>query len=495
MGSTRLIPYSGRVAPLLAVFAFCWLTTGIPLAASDWNVGYVFVGVASGQYQVYDNNGVFKETISDPTGGFTTGCSFTPALDKLYTTFFSASTVIVFDNAHPHGVLANINTGLQGGGSAESIVFDAAADYYVGHAGGNADIQKYNATDVFQQAYNVGTQARGSDWIELAADQTTVFYTSEGSRVLRYDVGADVQLADFSAAGTVAYALRLLPPGDGSGGLLVADTGTIKRLDGAGAVAQTYDVAGEDCWFSLNLDPNGTSFWSGDFCSSNFYRFNIATGAVEVGPINTGTASFTVFGICLKGEPTAAQGTRIGEIKREFTPTPSGSGRGVAFDGLVLYYSFVGDPNIYKVTTVGASLGPIPNPGRAFTCGVLEFDPVSGDLLCGTYDGTGTGGVGTADVWTINPVTGAPALLFNSAAFGGFAPDNCFGQPTGFMDGLSRDSDGTFWLSDDGARTIYHVNPAGGLIASFATPIRPGGAAQAATPASKSPRAASWNWY
>src|SRR5207247_193869 len=93
--------------------------------------------------------------------------------------------------------------------------------------------------------------------------------------------------------------------GDGTGGLLVADILNVKRLDAGGAVIQTYDVAGEDSWFSLNLDPNGTSFWSGNIDSANIYKFNIATGAVEAS-FNTGTGSGTIFGICLKGELTAA---------------------------------------------------------------------------------------------------------------------------------------------------------------------------------------------
>ena len=58
---------------------------------------------------------------------------------------------------------------------------------------------------------------------------------------------------------------------------------------------------------SLTLDPNGTSFWSSNDVTSNFYRFNIATGVVEVGPVNTGTPTQTVFGLCALGEPTAAQ--------------------------------------------------------------------------------------------------------------------------------------------------------------------------------------------
>jgi hypothetical protein len=80
--------------------------------------------------------------------------------------------------------------------------------------------------------------------------------------------------------------------------------------------ARDIPASGEDGWFALALDPNGSSFWAGNPNTSpnsgTFYRFNIATGAVEVGPISTGvTFSTSPFqtgfhGICLKGEPTAA---------------------------------------------------------------------------------------------------------------------------------------------------------------------------------------------
>ena len=152
--------------------------------------------------------------------------------------------------------------------------------------------------------------------MDLATDQTTMFYTSEGGRILRYDVGADAQLADFAnIGGSNFFALRLLPPGDGSGGLLVADNADVKRLNGSGAVVQIYDAAGENNWLPLSLDPNGTSFWAGDFITTNFYRFNIATGAIEVGPIASGAAPFGLNGLCVLGEITAG-------VPPTVTPTP-----------------------------------------------------------------------------------------------------------------------------------------------------------------------------
>jgi len=271
-------------------------------------IGDVIAGVNNGEYDIFDNSGNFILTLNDGTGGFTTGAFYDTTNNLLYTTNFTNTTIVVYDGLDPHNIVDTIPTGPDGGGQCESIVFDANGDFYVGHALGDRDIKKYTASGTFLATFNVATENVGSDWIDLAADQKTIYYTSEGRRVMRYDVAADAQLADFALlpGGGNAFALRLLLPFDGSGGLIVADRSDIKRLDGAGNVVQTYDVAGEDNWFAMNLDPNGTSFWGGDFGTDNFYRFNIASGLVEVGPINTGGGG-NLFGLAVVGEITGGQ--------------------------------------------------------------------------------------------------------------------------------------------------------------------------------------------
>src|SRR4029079_18324894 len=117
-----------------------------------------------------------------------------------------------------------------------------------------------------------------SDWIDLASDQCTMFYGFEGSTVERFDVCTNTPLTTFATGLSQAFAMRLLP----GGGLLVADRTEVKRFDAGGNLIQTYDAAGEDSWFALNLDPNGTSFWSGNFDTGNFYKINIASGLVEL---------------------------------------------------------------------------------------------------------------------------------------------------------------------------------------------------------------------
>lgn len=301
------------VVTMLALFAGLLAPLSQPArAATVWNLGDVFAAVGGGSYKVYDNTGVFKETISDGLGGFTTGCAFNGALDKLYTTNFGNTKVVVYNDASPHTIAQTIDTGaVNPGGDSESVVFAASGDFYVGHPDGDDDIQRYNAAGVYQQSYSVAIENRGSDWLDLANDQKTIFYTSEGRLVKRYDVsGVGAQLANFATLpGTgTAFALRLLLPGNGSGGLLVADYGNVKKLDGAGSVVAIYDVTGEDTWFSLSLDPDGTHFWAGNDGTGKFYKFAIGTPGVDthVSVVDTGVGSGDLFGLCLKGEPTAA---------------------------------------------------------------------------------------------------------------------------------------------------------------------------------------------
>lgn len=269
-------------------------------AVTPWVTGDVFAGVGNGTHQIYDNTGVFKEAISSGLDGLTTGCAFNPSLTRLYTTNFRHAKVFVYDDPNPHPISQIINTGLTSpGGRSESIVFDAAGSFYVGHADGNQLLHKYDAAGNLLMTFSPEIERRGTVWNDLAADQRTMFYASGGGLIKRFDVSSNVQLPDFASIGRRSFALRLLLPADGRAGLIVANALDIKRLDGSGRVVQTYDVPGEsNDWSSMSLDPNRTSFWAGS--AFNFYRFNLATGAIEVGPINTGTG--LLGGLCIKGE-------------------------------------------------------------------------------------------------------------------------------------------------------------------------------------------------
>ena len=288
-----------RACRALALAACAMAGYSTSAQAVPFQTGDVFAGVWPGQVQHW-RAGTLLDTYDVGVNSFITGMAF-DASGNLYVTNFSAGTITRLDTS---GNVLPPDPFVAGHLTNESIVFDAAGNFYVGQADNERDVYKFGPGGTLLQSYDVGVDARGADWIDLAADQTTLYYTSEGRKILRYDLVADSQLPDFATLpgfGT-AYALRLLP----SGGLLVADYYDIKRLDAAGNVVQTYDLESIDGWFALNLDPDGTSFWSGDQWSGTFARFDIASGAV-LETYETGCTG-CLHGLAIYGEITVGGG-------------------------------------------------------------------------------------------------------------------------------------------------------------------------------------------
>ena len=229
-------------------------------------------------------------------------------MERLFTTNYTHSKVVIFEPGMEEQTVHADET--SPGGHSGAIVFDADGNFFVGHPDGNHLIHKYDDSGMLIDAFEVAVEDRGTNWIDLAADQNVIYYTSEGRAIQRYDTTARQQLEGFAKLPGEghAFALRLLPPGDGSGGMLVADEHRIVRLDDQGAVVQTYDDEGQDSWFALNLDPNGRSFWAADSETDLLYRFSISGGEIER-KFQAGEGG-SIFGVCLKGELTA--GTSAG---------------------------------------------------------------------------------------------------------------------------------------------------------------------------------------
>src|SRR3989442_3474094 len=182
----------GAVLALLALIALQLHTVPPASAATPWNAGDVFVAVGNGAYKVYDNSGNFKQTISSSLGGVTTGCTFNPAGDKLYTTNWSNNKVVVYDNADPHPILQTISTS---SGRNESVVFAADTTFYVSHSFGGS-IDHYDAAGNLNAHLAPGVR---TDWIDLAKDQKTMFYSDEVSHAVhRFDLSARSALPHFA---------------------------------------------------------------------------------------------------------------------------------------------------------------------------------------------------------------------------------------------------------------------------------------------------------
>lgn len=278
-------------------------------SAGAFELGDVLGSIGNGQVVRLNKNLQLIETIGTGHAGETDGLTFDED-GNLYVTNFNAGNITRFDGT---GTILNPNPFVKTDSGNESIVFDSEGNFYVGVADGSHDIFKFNSEGTLLDRFDVARERRGSDWIDLAEDQKTIFYTSEGRRIFRYDVSTKTQLPDFAvlpAGGGIAFALRLLP----NGGVLVADAINIKKLNAKGNIVQTYDIAGQDYWFALNLDPDGTSFWSGDRKTRTLARFNIETGEVMATVVTSGAV---LAGVTVYGELTVARPAPLAITSKE----------------------------------------------------------------------------------------------------------------------------------------------------------------------------------
>jgi hypothetical protein len=369
------------LAVVAATLATIW-ATGTSTGAAPYSVGDVFAAVGNGQVKHFDSAGNLLDTLDSGSGGFNNaGMAFDPA-GNLYVTEWTADSVSQFDDM-------GVFTGSFGSGfnaHPESIVVDAAGNFYVGQADGTGDILKFNSTGSPLDSFDVATEARGSDWIDLAADQCTMFYTSEGTLVKRYNVCTDTQLADFNVAplpGAAAYALRILP----GGGVLVADSTVAVRLDASGNQVQTYTPSlPASALFGLNVDPDGTSFWTADLSTGDIFNFDIASGNELLtfnGNPNTDLGGLAVFGEFRAAEPTPTP-----------TPTPTPP-PGISLDPATAPNE-VGTDHTVTATVTDAAAGTTvtfevtdgPNAGDTAT----DTTDANGEA---TFTYTGDGGAGT----------------------------------------------------------------------------------------------------
>ena len=128
--------------------------------------------------------------------------------------------------------------------------------------------------------------ARG---VDVAADQCSTFYNSDDDVVLwNVCTGVSSPISASRMSG-VGRGLRVLPDGN----VLAAYQVAVDRLDSAGNLVRTYNIAAN----GIALDEDGTSFWTGFL--GTLSKVNLETGAVEIA-VNTGV---NIDFISVVGEP------------------------------------------------------------------------------------------------------------------------------------------------------------------------------------------------
>jgi hypothetical protein len=257
--------------------------------------GDLFVSLENGPVQWRLPNGALNRTLNSSQGGTGEGMAFDSA-GTLYVTRWCLTQPCNLEGSIEMFNTFGFAAGSFGSGydcSPHAMVFDSSGAAYVGQAGCSGAILKFLAGQP-PVAFDVAPDNQGSFWIDLAPDGCTMFYTSYGPNVKRFNVCTNQQLPDFNAAplpGGATQDLRVLP----DGGVLVSSGQVIARLNAAGALAQTYAVQGPSFWAGIDLVGDGT-FWAGNYETSSVYRFDLSTGAVR-SSFSAGTPPHTVVGI------------------------------------------------------------------------------------------------------------------------------------------------------------------------------------------------------
>ena len=277
---------------------------------ADFASGDVFAGVGGGRVFRYDQNGNLLQTFTGPyAGSETTGMAFDTS-GHLYSTNFEANKIVEYAQ---DGTVLNASFGSGFNADPESMLLNKSGHFYVGQADGAHTILEFDGAGTLVATHQPTSFAnRGTDWIDLASDQKTMFYDGEGRIIKRFDVSTNTQLADFYSGGTELFALRLLS--DGS--ILAANgfTGDVIHVDSGGNLIHTYHVQNGGTLFALNIDPDGTSFWTADIFSTEIYHIDIATGTIlKSWKANkdgaTEVAGLSVFGEITQGGPGPGPGT------------------------------------------------------------------------------------------------------------------------------------------------------------------------------------------
>jgi hypothetical protein len=377
----RMLPRTALPITLLCGLAFA-VPSGVhaqPWMVGDVFFGVGIPGDSNeGAYWVYTNLGEPKATDttspptplidpdadptdSDPWIGYTTGCVVDPFTGTFWGTTYtgrkifgygpSAGTPTVIDVAPLVGtgtelypaavqtVAFGVESAVQpGGGTAQRRVLYAGTLDRADALGDPLPTQillKYDVTDplvpVLLDTFELPRGYRGVSWIDISADGKTVFYTAEEggdgffAQIRVFDLESRAAKPSIllrnpggGLVGNQVWAVRALPPGDGSGGFLIASELGVYRVNRFGDITETWKhLPGSNGYFALNLTPDGQHFWTSQVWSDTdvpqSFLYSILDNATDASGVGTPVRTVTtgrdiVAGICVYLEATAFLG-------------------------------------------------------------------------------------------------------------------------------------------------------------------------------------------
>ena len=298
-----------RTSVKVALFcsAVALLVAGAPTGAQmpalggmSFGPGDIFLSLENGQIQWRLPDGRLNRTLVATDVGTGEGMAF-DAAGTLYVARWCLTAACGGGNIIETFNKMGVSTGRFGpeyNCSPHSILFEPGGAAYVGVAGCARELLRIVGGQTVA-AFVVESENNGPFWIDLAPDGCTMFYTSWGPNVKRFDVCANAQLPDFNVApmpggstGGGLQDLRILP----DGGVLVASGDVVARLNAQGQLIQTYASTGESKWWTgLDLVGDGT-FWAANYEASTVHRFAIDSGTL-LASFSTGTPPHYIVGL------------------------------------------------------------------------------------------------------------------------------------------------------------------------------------------------------
>ena len=293
--------------------------------------GQVFAGAAGGMIFVYSPTGTLVQVLgSGNIGGNIGGIAF-DSNGNLYaanpTAILANNTGTVERFGSDGSGPTTFGTGPFGNGyesNPQSVVVSPTGDVYVAQAADRQSLLKFPAAGgPASQEFFPPDDTGPMQWIELLDDNSTMLYTTAGNIVKSFDVLDNIYHPDFAMnlPGPAAFSLR--EAADKT--VFVADGDRIVRLSQGGTVINTYR-AGTGVYHSVNLDPDGVSFWTLEDVNGTMFRINMNTGAI-ITQFSTGVSltlnAFNGFegGLAVFGQPQSG-GADV-QVTMSASPSPA----------------------------------------------------------------------------------------------------------------------------------------------------------------------------
>ena len=256
---------------LVSLTTSIYLATPASAQSMPYSQGDLFAATASNTVIEYTPLGKIVQTLSTGSS-YEMGMCF-DSQENLYVTNFGGYSMSKFDS---QGNLLSSNYVGPFSGSPESCAFMANGNMIVGQVD-SGELYEFSPTGSLIKTFFPQTQNLGIDWISLASDGYTLYYTSEGSSVLRYNICTRTQEADFvTGLPGPCYANQIA----GNGDFFVACASEVADLTPSGSLRRTYSVPDTSFLFAFTLDPSGTSFWTADYNTGEIVEIDIANGSV-----------------------------------------------------------------------------------------------------------------------------------------------------------------------------------------------------------------------